>query len=76
MPTVLRMAGLSVRMYFNDHWPPHVHVIGDSGEARIGLLPVTVLRLTRMKMSEAARAKWIVMQNRELLLAKWVELHG
>ncbi len=76
MPTVLRTSGLSVRMYFNDHGPPHVHVIGASGEARIGLLPVTVLSLTRMKRPEAARAKWIVMQNRELLLTKWIELHG
>ncbi len=33
MPTVLRLDGLRVVVYPNDHRPPHVHVIGPSGEA-------------------------------------------
>ena len=32
MPTVLRIGGLRVVIYPNDHRPAHVHVIGD-GEA-------------------------------------------
>ena len=32
MPTVLRIGGLRVVSYSNDHRPAHVHVIGD-GEA-------------------------------------------
>lgn len=63
-------------MYFNDHDPPHVHVIKGAREARIGLAPVMVLSLTGMNLSEAARARRIVTANREFLLAKWAELHG
>jgi hypothetical protein len=33
VPTVLRLDGLRVAVYPNDHRPAHVHVIGPSGEA-------------------------------------------
>jgi hypothetical protein len=33
MPTVLRIDGLRVVIYPNDHRPAHVHVVGRDGEA-------------------------------------------
>jgi hypothetical protein len=33
MPTILRIDGLRVVIYFNDHSPGHVHVIGTDREA-------------------------------------------
>jgi hypothetical protein len=33
MPTVLRLGGLRVVIYPNDHRPAHVHVIGQGNEA-------------------------------------------
>ncbi len=33
MPTVLRLDGLRVVIYPNDHRPAHVHVLGAAGEA-------------------------------------------
>jgi hypothetical protein len=33
VPTILRFDGLRVAIYPNDHRPPHVHVLGASGEA-------------------------------------------
>jgi len=33
MPTVLRLGGLNVVIYPNDHRPAHVHVRGAAGEA-------------------------------------------
>jgi hypothetical protein len=33
MPTILRISGLRLTIYPNDHPPPHVHVIGAKGEA-------------------------------------------
>ena len=76
MPTVLLESGFSVRMYFNDHDPPHVHVIQGAGEAHIGLAPVKVLSVTGMNLSGVVRARRIVTANREFLVAKWAELHG
>jgi hypothetical protein len=33
MPTILRISGLRVVVYPNDHRPPHVHVLGAGVEA-------------------------------------------
>ncbi len=33
MPTILRIDGLRVTIYPNDHPPSHVHVVGAKGEA-------------------------------------------
>jgi Fe2+ or Zn2+ uptake regulation protein len=37
MPTVLRLGGLRVVIYPNDHRPAHVHVIGQGHEAVFNL---------------------------------------
>jgi len=37
MPTVLRIGGLRVVIYPNDHKPPHVHVLGAGIEAIFNL---------------------------------------
>jgi len=37
MPTALRLDGLRVVIYPNDHRPAHVHVIGADGEAVFNL---------------------------------------
>lgn len=39
MPTVLRLDGLRIVVYPNDHRPAHVHVIGDGCEAVFDLHP-------------------------------------
>lgn len=33
MPTILRLGGLRVTIFPNDHRPPHVHIISANGEA-------------------------------------------
>ena len=56
MPIVAYFLGITVRMYFNDHPPPHFHVRYQGFRARIlisngevidGKLPPTVARLVR-----------------------------
>ena len=37
MPTILRFGGYRVVVYYNDHRPAHVHVIGAGGEAVFNL---------------------------------------
>ena len=77
MPTVLRRVGFDVKIYFNDHAPPHVHVIRQSGEARIGLIPVMILGTHGLSQKkEVAKAKQLVEEEKEFLLRKWMDLHG
>ncbi|HKG00862.1 MAG TPA: DUF4160 domain-containing protein [Xanthobacteraceae bacterium] len=56
MPTVAYFLGISVRMFFNDHEPPHFHVRYQGFRARVrisdgelidGRLPPTVARLVK-----------------------------
>jgi hypothetical protein len=56
VPTIAYFLGIAVRMFFNDHHPPHFHVRYQGFQARIrisdgsvidGRLPPTVARLVR-----------------------------
>ena len=75
MVTVLREAGMRFIIYTDDHEPAHVHVYGD-GEARIDILRMILTSNRGMTKPDLARALAIVQRERELLLAKWREIHG
>lgn len=81
MPTVLTIDSFQVRILTNDHEPAHVHVYKDDGEAKIKLglddIPPDLILVSRkMKDKDATRALEIVLQNNEVLLAKWREIHA
>jgi len=44
MPELSRFFGISIRMYYDDHNPPHFHAIYGGAEAEVGLDPVALLR--------------------------------
>ena len=37
MPTISFFYGIAIRMYFNDHAPPHFHAVHGRDEARFGI---------------------------------------
>jgi hypothetical protein len=79
MVTVLRVHGLRVVIFVNDHQPAHVHVFGD-GEAKINLLghdggPALVWA-DAMSRGEIRRAMHIVVEQQAFLLARWEDIHG
>jgi hypothetical protein len=56
LPTIAYFLGIAVRMYFNDHAPPHFHVVYQGFRARVliangeivgGRLPKTVARVVK-----------------------------
>ncbi len=79
MVTVHRSYGYRFVMFTNDHSPPHVHVFGHGGEAKIVLDDPAGPRLdwvvgisrgdTRRLMLEAER-------ERARLLEMWNTIHG
>jgi hypothetical protein len=76
MPTIAWVNGIAIRMFFNDHAPPHIHAYKDAYEARIaietgellsGRLPATARWLVR---------QWIL-ENRAALMQNWQKArHG
>lgn len=80
MPTIFCKNGFYIRIYPNDHSPPHVHVIKGRGQAKISIdidqSTPTLLRVEGMTPKEAKQALILVMENAQDFLKKWKEIHG
>lgn len=80
MPTILRLGGLRVMIYPNDHRPAHVHVIGPAGEA-VFLLncpagPPELRDNYGFSLSEANHIAGELMNVLAKLCKEWSQLHG
>ncbi|MDQ7027097.1 MAG: DUF4160 domain-containing protein [Anaerolineae bacterium] len=75
-PTIIYKDGYRVTIFFNDHPPPHVHVTKDDGMARLGLNPVEMIDNEGLSRKELKTAIQIVESNRDILIAKWNQIHG
>ena len=75
MPEISRFFGIIIRMYFDDHNPPHFHAIYGGQEIQVGIDPITVLhgQLPRRAMSMVF--EWAALHQQELL-ANWTYLHS
>ena len=80
MPTVLRFAGLRVAIYFNDHRPAHVHVMGRGSEAVFDLHcpagPLEVRENYGFSRRDIATIESNLMAMVSLLCQAWEEMHG
>jgi Domain of unknown function (DUF4160) len=80
MPEVLRIDGYTVKIWFNDHPPSHVHVFKNNGECVIELnnqggFPI-LLKFRGLSRQEVSQALKIVNKHQEKLLQKWQIIHG
>jgi len=76
MPTILRLDGLRVVIYPNDHPPAHVHVIGPRWEVAIDLVNFDLRETIGCREHEARRVLRLVAGHREELLTAWRRIHG
>jgi hypothetical protein len=80
MPTVLRLGGLRVVVYPNDHRPAHVHVIGNDYEAVLRLNcssgPVELRENYGFPQSEITAIKNALASRLEVLCKAWEQIHG
>lgn len=73
MPVLQRFGGFVIRMYFADHNPPHVHVVGPDFEALVSVADLAVMEgKLPVKFSREA-LDWVA-ANKTFLLLKWEEL--
>jgi hypothetical protein len=70
MPTISQFYGIAIRMYFDDHPPPHFHAYYGSDAAKIDIntLQVTEGKLRRRTL--ALVVEW-ASDHREELLENW-----
>jgi uncharacterized protein DUF4160 len=80
MPTILRIGGLRVAVYPNDHRPAHVHVIGNGCEAVFRLScpsgPVGLRENYGFSRREVASIGAALQRNIETLCTEWERIHG
>jgi len=67
MPEVSRFFGISIRMYFDDHNPPHFHALYAGDELEVGIDPLTVLRGRLPRRALGMVLEWAAAHQQELL---------
>jgi hypothetical protein len=80
MPTILRLGGLRVVVYPNDHRPAHVHVIGSEHEAVFRLNcpagPTELRENYGFSQSELTAIRHALGSRLELLCKACEKIHG
>jgi hypothetical protein len=74
MPTIARFSGYSIVMYFEDHNPPHVHIVARDFEALVAIRDGSAIRGEVPGKFRVVALTWI-RENREMLLEKWDAYH-
>lgn len=75
MPEISRFFGIIIRMYFDDHDPPHFHAIYGNEEALVGIEPIEVLRGGLPRRAASMVVEWAALHQRELM-ENWDRLRG
>jgi hypothetical protein len=79
MPTALRIGGLRVVIYPNDHRPPHVHVRGAGTEAVFVLNcpvgPPTLRNSFGLTTAELNRIALVLAAELTALCSEWERIH-
>ena len=79
MVTVHRAFGYRFVIFANDHGPPHVHVFGQGGEARIwldGPGAPSVDRFVGIARADMRRIMAEAVAKQSMLLEAWRQIHG
>jgi hypothetical protein len=81
VPTVLTIRNIQVRIYTNDHPPPHVHAVKPGGgRARFELNcpdgPVRLLEVTKFRGVEIEEVGAAVAADLAAICGKWSRVHG
>ena len=77
MPTILRKNGFRFFFYSRENGePPHIHVIGHGGEAKLWLNPIEIVGIYNLGPKDQREILKITEENVKLFLDNWSEWHG
>jgi len=74
MPTLKRFGTASIRLYADDHHPPHFHIVGNDFQVLVRISDLAIIAGVASKIQIAEAMEW-AMANRETIALKWVELN-
>ena len=67
MPTISMFFGILIRMYFNDHPPPHFHARYNEHEAIVAIESLSVMEGSLPKRALSLVLEWAAIHKAELL---------
>ncbi len=67
MPEISRFFGIVIRMYFDDHDPPHFHAIYGDTEAQINIEPIGYIHGHLPGRAFSMVVEWAALHQRELM---------
>jgi hypothetical protein len=70
MPTISQFYGISIRMYFDDHPPPHFHVYYGSDAAKIDINTLDIIEGELRRRTLGLVVEWAG-AHRDELLENW-----
>jgi hypothetical protein len=69
MPTVSEFKGIQIKMYFNDHNPPHFHAVYGQNDIIVRISPIKVLGGHVPARIKGFVERWAKIHTRELMEA-------
>jgi phosphomannomutase len=66
VPEISRFFGVLIRMYYDEHMPPHFHAIYGGAEAQIGIAPIMLLRGSLPRRALSMVIEWAAIHQRDL----------
>lgn len=75
MPTLVKLGRVQIRMFADDHLPPHFHVSTPDGEALVLIEGLQLSRGRLRKQDFEVATDW-ARNNMRLLRDRWDELNG
>lgn len=66
MPTISSFYGISIRMFFNDHVPPHFHVEYAEFKATVDILDLTISSGKLPRRAQELVLDWTELHQNEL----------
>ena len=70
MPTICQFFGILIRMYYDDHCPPHFHAYYGENEAIVSIETLEIIDGVLPKRAKAMVMEW-ASEHREELLEDW-----
>ncbi|MGH7024612.1 MAG: DUF4160 domain-containing protein [Caulobacteraceae bacterium] len=74
MPPLVRFGSVTVRMYADDHRPPHFHIVGPDIQVLVRISDLSIIA-GEARPSEIAEALAWAEKNGDALSLKWAELN-
>ncbi len=66
MPVISQFYGILIRMFYNDHVPPHFHAVYGEYELIVGISPITILQGKAPNRVRSLVLEWTALHQQEL----------